>query len=417
MKNLFANLKAEVIKVEQEVMMMMEAKDRRISELEAQVNQFMQMMKDVQTINVDVIQPVEEVEPTIMETIASRQVAPVIDVPVVTVPVQEPVMVHDELDDIGEEEDVQFEAPSEPVEASTQSIDPFANVPVKETAQPKEETTTMPTGNPFATAEKKEEKGVEMPSNNPFANVPVKEEAPAIQTIQIADAKPQTRKKAKRGEVETIVYNVMGRQVTYIKKSMVLNTIQNEELQNKTKAFNKLFIIPAALKNSTDVNDKAVLQNKKLMTQFLRDYAMEIAAVNGIPYVLGDAGAAYLVTAVSMGLLAQPQLVARNDEERSLLVGNYQKGSVDGNHLNMMFATIKPFIDMFGINIRNVVTNREVNDNVAAILGTALMFSRLAIADANVSTAYRYESCYQKVEEDILVKAEVEREVGLKLYN
>lgn len=417
MKNLFANLKAEVIKVEQEVMMMMEAKDRRISELEAQVNQFMQMMKDVQTMNVDVIQPVEEVEPTIMETIASRQVAPVIDVPVVTVPVQEPVIVHDEVGDLEDEEDVQSEAPSEPVEASTQSVDPFANVPVKETAQPKEEATTMPTGNPFATAEKKEEKGVEMPSNNPFASVPVKEEAPAIQTIQIADAKPQTRRKAKRGEVDSKTFNVMGREVTYIKKSMVLNTIQNEELQKKAKAFNKKFIVPAALKTSTDVNDKALLHNKNLMIQFLRDYAMEIAAVNGIPYVLGDAGAAYLVTAVSMGLLAQPQLVARNDEERSLLVGNYQKGAVDGNHLNMMFSTIKPFINMFGINIRNVVTNREVSDNEAAILGTALVFSRLAIADANVSTAYRYESCYQKLGEDILVKADIEKQAGFKLYN
>jgi len=412
MKNLFTNLFKELQKVEAEVMVQMEAKDRRIAELESQVNQFMQMMKDVQMINVDVIQPVEEAQPTIMETIASRQVAPVIEVPVVTVPMQEPVMVHDELDDIDSE------GSSESVEESTQSIDPFANVPVKETTQQEEEATTMPQGNPFANVPVKEDKGVEVPTNNPFASVPVKEEeAPAIQTITLADAKPQHKKKAGRGEVGTIVYNVLGSQVTYVKKSMVLNTIKNEELAQNTKAFNKLFVIPKEMKNSEVKEHKAIVHHKKLMTQFLRDYAMEIAAMNRIPYVLGDAGAAYLVTGTRMNMLNQPRLVARNDEERNLVVANYQKGSVDGAHLNMMFQTIKPFIDMFGINIRNVVTSRDVSDNEAAILGTAIIFSRLAIADANVSTSYRYASCYNKVEEDILVKAEVEKVSGFKLYN
>lgn len=412
MKNLFANLKVELNKVEQEVMAMLEAKDIRISELEAQVTQLTQMMQDVRVERVvDALVPVQELALTQMEVISSKQVEPVIAVPTVAVPVVKvDDMVHDEI------EDIEDEAPSAPQEAPSTQPDPFANVPVKAPVEAKKEGVTMPTNNPFANVPVKEPKGVETPQENPFLkNAEVNK--PVIQTSNLLAEAPQRKKKAGAGEVSAIQYTVNGSKVMYVKKSMFLNSIKDKELADRVKAFNKNFVIPKEMKNSEDRQHKAIVHNKKLLTQFLRDYAMEIAAANNISYVLGDAGAAYLVVCAAEGLLAQPKLTARNQEERNLYVGNYQAGMNDRNHLVMMFGTIKPFIDLMGINIHNVHVTQEVTPEVAAALGTSLLFSRLSIADANVATAYRYESSYHKEDDAILVKADVEQQTGLKLLN
>lgn len=211
-------------------------------------------------------------------------------------------------------------------------------------------------------------------------DVPPLEVAPTTTTTPSGLDFSKSGEKKKGKTIVLATYDVFGKEVQFLR--------ENARIVNEASA-------GAVRKLALDLNDKMKKANPKLRcseadaldgkfhTQIVREWALEIAAFNGITEIKGDAGAAILVAKVIEGALAHPPLRFRNEVERQVAGDAYRALK---EHSQVHIDLVNAYKDSFGyIPMSFVGANQNITDEARVLSGYALLYARFTSTWANIT--------------------------------
>lgn len=312
-----------------------------------------------------------------------------------TVHVEEPVSVEDTVEEqtLVPAETIVTQSPEELEE------DPFAGLTLVEDEEE---------ANPFAEAQDEstvEGKERDLPdcfyedednSFGPVPEAPPEEEevlAPASTPAPVlSDLPPAVSITVPAGIVKngvtTVTYDVHGVQVGMMQKNAVIRTHANGNVRKMAFQLNDV-MAKGNSRNKPTTQEAVNEQFKgKLYTQLIREWGLEIAAVNNMDTIKGDAGAALLISELcnQYGELKSPTLRFRNDAERQATAETFRSIKENAGTRAHCIALVDSYKDVLCLNPAHFVTEKQLSDAERVEAGYALLYARIKLTWENVTT-------------------------------
>ena len=209
-------------------------------------------------------------------------------------------------------------------------------------------------------------------------------EAPVVNTeIDILDIPSGTSSK-KKDTTKVSTYNVFGSTVDLIHTSYFIKGHNSAPVKRHAFKINNIMKQRSA-KAETQEQIDAKFEGK-LYTQLGREWALEIAAANGIESIKGDSGAAVLISELYNGYknIKAPALRPRDEEERQAMAKIYNAMVGNEKTRQSVIAKVDSYKKLLVFNPASYQSNKELSKADRELAGYALLFSRIRLAWDNV---------------------------------
>jgi hypothetical protein len=172
-----------------------------------------------------------------------------------------------------------------------------------------------------------------------------------------------------------VTYNVNGVAVPFLQENAYIKNItQSGEIKSKAMEYNNIMKQMNAKQGFSEEQQSF----GRFYTQMIREYALEIAAANGVTEpVKGDSGCAVLVAEVARGHKKQPALTFRNDAERAEVANVYRDMVKNPANVAGYEDIVKSYAASLPLSIDAFVGDKDATVEERRMTGIALLYVRL----------------------------------------